>query len=211
METVNQNNLLQGSFFNYKYLNPDYLFNKGIIFFKHFFDIIFSPAAKATWETILFFFAVFFISIIAYTIVRMFEIRHKEHAHLKHEIAEYAHHQAEYAKHLHEQVGGSKNEHWGKTLNYLFSQYSSDWKLAIIEADTMLDRLLDQLGFQGDSLGDKLKTTTQETFPLLTDAWQVHTIRNRIAHEGLSFELSHHEAKRVIGIYEHIFYKYGYI
>ena len=96
-------------------------------------------------------------------------------------------------------------------LDYIFSQHASDWKLAIIEADSMLEGLLDQLGFKGESLGDKLKSATQDTFPQLTIAWEVHTVRNRIAHEGLSFELSQHEAKRVIALYEEIFHTYGFI
>jgi hypothetical protein len=141
----------------------------------------------------------------------MIEIRKKEHAFLHEEIEEYAHHKHEYEKRLHEETGGSKNERWGKVLGYLFSQHASDWKLAIIEADSMLERLLDQMGFKGESLGDKLKSADQESFPQLTSAWEVHTIRNRIAHEGLAFELTQHEAKRVIALYEQIFHAYGYI
>ena len=114
-------------------------------------------------------------------------------------------------KRLKEEVGGSKNENWSKVLNYLFSQHGSDWKLAIIEADSMLETLLDQMGFRGDSLGDKLKSANQDNFPQMTIAWEVHTIRNRIAHDGLSFELSQHEAKRVIALYEQIFHAYGFI
>lgn len=141
----------------------------------------------------------------------MLEIRKKEHAYLHHEIEEYAHNKHEYEKRLHEETGGSKNERWSKALGYLFSQHASDWKLSIIEADSMLEELLDQLGFKGDSLGDKLKSANQENFRELTIAWEVHTIRNRIAHEGLAFELSQHEAKRVIALYEQIFHAYGFI
>jgi hypothetical protein len=70
---------------------------------------------------------------------------------------------------------------------------------------------MDQLGFRGENLGEKLKEANQDDFPNLTIAWEVHTIRNRIAHEGLAFELSQHEAKRVIALYEEIFHTYGYI
>ena len=207
----NQNSILGDTFLNSKYFDPAYLFDRGYMYVRQLLDVVFGEQIINTWNAILFFFSLFFISIIAYTVVRMFEIRKKEHEHLKHEIAEYAHHKAEYEKHLREEVGGSKNEHWSKTLHYLFSQHSSDWKLAIIEADTMLIGLMEQLGFRGDTLGDKLKSANQDTFPNLTIAWEVHTIRNRIAHEGLSFELSHHEAKRVIALYEEIFHGYGYI
>ena len=58
---------------------------------------------------------------------------------------------------------------------------------------------------------EKLKMANQDNFPSLTNAWEVHTIRNKIAHEGLSFELSQHEAKRIIALYEQIFRQYGFI
>ena len=199
------------SFLNSKYLNPDYLFGQSAVFFRDFFSFVDGDQIISFGKTALFFLAIFFLTIICYTIVRMFEIRKKERQHLHHEIAEYAHNKAEYEKRLREEVGGSKNEHWGKVLNYLFSQHSSDWKLAIIEADSMLEGLMDQLGYKGESLGDKLKMANQDNFPSLTTAWEVHTIRNRIAHEGLAFELSQHEAKRVMVLYEQIFHPYGYI
>ena len=162
-------------------------------------------------KTILFLMSMFFLTVICYVVVRMLEIRHKEHAHLHHEIKEYAKNKAEQEKRLREEVGGSKNPRWSKTLNYLFSQHSSDWKLSIIDADSIMESLLKDLGFKGETIGDRLKSANQETFPQLTPAWEVHTIRNRIAHEGLAFELSHHEAKRIIALYEQIFHAYGYI
>lgn len=208
---MGQNNLFEGTALDSQYFNPDYLFNQGIIWIKKFIEYITSDQAINIGKTLLFFLAMFFLTIICYVIVRMLEIRAKEHKHLHHEIKEYAHNKAEYEKRLREEVGGSKNEHWGVVLNYLFSQHKSDWKLAIIESDTMLDGLLDQLGFHGESLGDKLKMANQENFPELTIAWEVHTVRNKIAHEGLAFELSQHEAKRIIALYEQIFHTYGYI
>lgn len=207
----NQNDFLRGSFFDSKYFDPGYLFNQGVTNINNFFTYIFSDKITSLEKTILFFLSMFFLIIICYAIIRMFEIRDKEHKHLQHEIAEYAHNKAEYEKHLREEVGGSKNERWSKTLDYLFSQHSSDWKLAIIEADSMLEGLMEQLGFRGETLGDRLKLANQENFPNLTTAWEVHTVRNRIAHEGLAFELSQHEAKRIIALYEEIFHEYGYI
>jgi hypothetical protein len=211
MQPASQNPILQNTFLGNKYFDPGYLFNQGSAFFKQLFAYILSPQSISFAKTAMALLAMFFLAIICYAFVRLFEIRKKEKAHLQHEIEEYAHNKAEYEKHLREDVGGSKNEDWSKTLEYLFSQHSSDWKLAIIEADSMLEILLDQLGFKGETLGDKLKSANQENFPKLSTAWEVHTIRNRIAHEGLAFELSQHEAKRVIALYEEIFHSYGFI
>lgn len=209
MET-NQN-LLGGTFLDSPYFNPDYLFSHAVSYVERFVAYITGDQAISMEKTLLFFLTIFFITVICYSIIRLFEIRAKEHKFLHHEIEEYAHHKAEYEKHLREEVGGSKNERWSQTLSYLFSQHGSDWKLAIIEADSMLEDLMDQMGFEGENLGDKLKSANQDNFPNLTIAWEVHTIRNRIAHEGLAFELSQHEAKRVIALYEQIFHSYGYI
>jgi len=210
---MNQNPILENSFLGSKYFNPDYLFNQGLVFFRQLFDFTSSNSTgiMSVFHTLLFFLALFFLTIISYATVRMFEIRKKERKHLEHEIEEYAHREKERAKKLQEGEEVSRNPRWLKTLNYLFSQHASDWKLAVIEADSMLEELMQQLGFKGATLGDKLKSADQNSFRSLTSAWEVHTIRNRIAHEGTSFELSQREAKRVIAIYEQIFREYGYI
>lgn len=193
------------------YFNPAYLFEWFSFYGQKALMFITSDRSISLGKTILFFFAMFFVAIVCYVFVRMLEIRHKEHKHLHHEIEEHAKNKAEQEKRLREEVGGSKNPRWSKTLNYIFSQHASDWKLAIIEADSILENLLKDLGFAGETLGDRLKSANQQTFPQLTTAWEVHTTRNRIAHEGLAFELSHHEAKRIIALYEKIFFAYGYI
>ena len=210
---MNPNPLIENSVLGSQYLNPQYLFNQGLVFLNWLWNFLNTSGDTiiAIYHILLFFFALFFLLIIAYASVRVLEIRKKEHKHLQHEIAEYAHRRKEREKKMQESGEVSKNSRWIKTLNYLFSQHASDWKLAVIEADTMLEGLLDQLGFIGETLGDKLKSATQEKFKSLTSAWEVHTIRNRIAHEGAAYELSQHEAKRVIAIYEQIFRDYGFI
>lgn len=210
MDTSN-NNILGNSFLSSNWFNPDYLFSQVGVFFNHLLNFSISAQTISLYHTILFFLTLFFLTIISYTSIRMFEIRSKERKYLRHELTEHRHHQIEHEKKLQEGEGGSKNERWIKTLNYLFSQHSSDWKLAVIEADTMLESLMEQIGFKGENLGDKLKGATQERFKNLSSAWEVHSIRNRIAHEGTSFELSQHEAKRVIALYEQIFREFGYI
>lgn len=206
---MNPNPILENSALGSKYFNPDYLFNQAIAFFHY----IGNTGAEiiSVYHTILFFLGIFFLTIISYTAIRMFEIRKKERKHLEHEIKEYAHRQAEKEKKSKEVEAVSKNPRWIKTLSYLFSQHASDWKLAVIEADSMLEDLMEQMGFKGENLGDKLKSADQSKFRSLPSAWEVHTIRNRIAHEGVAFELTQREAKRVIALYEQIFREYGYI
>ena len=204
--TFNNNPLIENSFLGSDLLNPEYLFSKGVQFLGY----IFNAKILGGFYVFLSFLAILFIAIIIYTTIRMFEIRAKERAHLKHEIAEYTHNQALREKEL-QGTEIFKNERWKKVLNYLFSVNENDWKLAVIEADSMLFDLLTQLGFKGENMGDKLKEANQSNFRSLNLAWEVHNIRNKIAHEGSSFELSLHEAKRVIALYEQIFQEFGYI
>jgi len=210
---MDSNSLLENSILGSKWFNPDYLFNQGTTFFSKLFNWTVSVDAQIIniYHNILFILSLFFLTLISYCWIRMLEIRYKEHKHLKHEIEEYAHHQAEREKQKSQTESISKNEKWIRTLDYLFSQHPSDWKLAVIEADAMLETLMEQLGFQGATLGDRLKKATQDKFKNLTHAWEVHNIRNRIAHEGDSFQLSQHEAKRVIALYEQIFREFGFI
>jgi hypothetical protein len=200
------NPLIDNSVLGSKYLNPEYLFNQLVIFLGYIFNATVLQIIYVIFSVL----SIFFIAIIIYTTIRMFEIRAKEREHLHHEIKEYAHNQA--LKEREKQEGGVfKNERWKKVLDYLFSANENDWKLAVIEADSMLSDLLTQLGFKGENIGDKLKQANRDTFRSLTAAWEVHNIRNKIAHEGASFELSLHEAKRVIALYEQIFQEFGYI
>lgn len=196
------------TFLDSNFLNPDFLFAKQVIFFQGLFHFFF---IGSTFKIILAVLSIFFLSVLAYASVRMLEIRKKESANLARELEEYARHMEEKAKKKREGEGVSKNERWNNILAHLSSNNPGDWRVAIIEADSMLEILMDQLGFKGKSLGDRLKSADRDKFPGLTTAWEVHTIRNRIAHEGISYEISLHEARRVIALYENIFRDFGYI
>jgi len=207
IDLTNINNPPSESILNTKYLDADYLFG----WLVDIIEFIFRPETLDVLNNILIFLSLFFITIIFYSAVRLFEIRKKEHEHTHHEIHEYKKRQAERDRKKAESGSVSHNERWRSVLSHLFSSSPGDWKLAIIEADSMLEALLDQLGFKGETLGDKLKSADPEKFRGLQIAWEVHTVRNKIAHEGSSFELSSHEAKRIIALYEQLFRPFGYI
>jgi hypothetical protein len=210
--TQTTNNLPQTPIPGLNFSGWDNFFHNISQFFYHLFNPSYHiPYAGTGFKLVLAILAIFFVFIITYTFVRLLEIRKKEHEYLHHQIEEYAHRHAEIDKKAWEDKGSFLNKRWEIVLEYLFSENAGDWKLAVIEADSMLDGLMDQLGFKGENLGEKLKGVNQENFKSLTTAWEVHTIRNRIAHEGAEFDLSQHEAKRVIALYEQIFRTFGYI
>ncbi len=103
------------------------------------------------------------------------------------------------------------NEKWELILKHLQSGNSSDWRLAIMEADIMLEELLKTNGYHGDGVGEMLKAVEPSDMLTLDRAWEGHKVRNRIAHSGTSFELSEREAKRVIALFESVFKEFQII
>ena len=82
------------------------------------------------------------------------------------------------------------------------SDSSSDWKIAIIELDKILDKSLENKGFKGDGLGERLKQMAPSDLPeIYEEIWEAHKIRNRIVHEP-NFEITKSNAQKLAGIYE---------
>lgn len=104
-----------------------------------------------------------------------------------------------------------KNSRWDDVIAHIQSENASDWRLAILEADIVLDDMLDTLGYIGDTMADKLKAADPAKFRTLNSAWEAHKIRNAIAHEGQEFTLTHREGLRVINLYESVFHEFDYI
>lgn len=100
---------------------------------------------------------------------------------------------------------------WLNIEENMKSSNSADWRLAILEADIMLFDMLDQMGLQGQTIADKLKAANQETFITLQDAWRAHKVRNIIAHEGASFQLSRSQAEETIRQYKKVFDEFYFI
>ena len=93
---------------------------------------------------------------------------------------------------------------------HVSSDNPNDWKLAIIEADIELDRVLDTAGYPGTTIGEKLKLANREQFQTLQDAWEAHKVRNRIAHEGSDFVLTKKIAQETIQQYRRVFDEFGH-
>jgi len=100
---------------------------------------------------------------------------------------------------------------WERILAHSQTENPSDWRLAILEADIILDEILDINGYRGETIGDKLKRVERSDMDTLDDAWEAHKIRNAIAHDGQDFVLTPREARRVVGLYENVFKEFEFI
>ncbi|MBI2087074.1 MAG: hypothetical protein HYT69_02795 [Candidatus Zambryskibacteria bacterium] len=104
-----------------------------------------------------------------------------------------------------------ENERWVRILEHANSNNPADWRLAIIEADVMLEELLRISSYHGDSIGEMLKAVDKSDMLTLDNAWEAHKIRNQIAHAGGEFQLDERETKRVIALFESVFREFGMI
>lgn len=104
-----------------------------------------------------------------------------------------------------------KNERWEKILQHVKSENPSDWRLAILEADIILSEMMQRMGYQGETLGEKLKQVERSDFTTIDSAWEAHKIRNLIAHQGSDYILTHREAQRVIALYRVVFEEFNFI
>lgn len=100
---------------------------------------------------------------------------------------------------------------WNSILEEANSDDDRKWRLAILEADIMLNELLDVEGYRGETMADKMKQAHPSTFHSIDDAWEAHRVRNRIAHEGSAHLLSGRETRHVIGLYERVFREFKII
>lgn len=97
---------------------------------------------------------------------------------------------------------------WKNIQKHFFAGSDSELKVAIIEADNLLDEALRMGGVKGASLGDKLKQLTEDDLKNIDEIWEAHKLRNKIAHEA-DFKMNRDTAERALGVYERTFQDLG--
>ena len=100
---------------------------------------------------------------------------------------------------------------WNRVLEHASSDDEHQWRLAILEADIMLNELLDLQGYKGETIAEKLKQVSKTNFNSVDDAWEAHKVRNRVAHEGVEYRIDEREKNHVINLYQRVFKEFGFI
>lgn len=90
---------------------------------------------------------------------------------------------------------------WNTINKQADSNDENERKLAIIAADSLLDKIFALQGYQGENLGARLRNVEPSDLDTLQDLWEAHKLRNRIAHEA-RYALSREEALSAIKQYE---------
>jgi hypothetical protein len=100
---------------------------------------------------------------------------------------------------------------WEVIWTQVHSEVPAEWRVAILHADAMLDAATKRAGAKGDTLGERLKSLDPAHFQTLQLAWDAHKVRNLIAHDGVNFQLTQREAKRVIDMYHKVLTELKYV
>lgn len=110
-----------------------------------------------------------------------------------------------------EDVPEKRTERWSDIKKRINSENISDWKIAIMDADSLIDEIVQKIGYRGGDLGERLAKIEQSDFENLQNVWEAHKIRNRIAHDGDKFQLTKDIVKSTFEKYEKALKELKYI
>lgn len=96
------------------------------------------------------------------------------------------------------------NRQWHKIEGRLETGSESEYKLAVIEADDMLDASLKRMGYAGQTLEEKLGKLTSATLPNIEQLLEAHRLRNNIVHDP-DYRLSLDEVRKALDVYSQAF------
>jgi hypothetical protein len=90
-------------------------------------------------------------------------------------------------------------ETWAQIQN-VSGQGTMGAKMAVIEADKLLDMALKSMLMPGETLGERLKVAAYK-YPSIRNVWPAHKLRNQLVHEA-TFEISPRQAKQALNDFE---------
>ncbi len=98
------------------------------------------------------------------------------------------------------------DEEFAQVKKYVDSDLSTEWKIAVLEGDKILDDALRNAGIFGETMGERLKSMTRTQFPMLDDVWEAHKLRNLIAHD-INVSVSQEQARAAVDIFGKALYQ----
>jgi hypothetical protein len=96
--------------------------------------------------------------------------------------------------------GGMLTGRWAEIMDHMQSERETEWKLAVIEADKLLNDILAKAGFPGETMGERLVGMRHEQLRTLPYLWQAHLLRNKIVHET-NYEPKYQEIHEALKAY----------
>ena len=92
-------------------------------------------------------------------------------------------------------------DRWTEIIKKFETGTNDGIRVAIIEADSLVDEALKQLSFKGEHFADRLEKLDRNEFKTLNRVWNAHRVRNDLVHTP-GFFVGAHDAKAVLDNYE---------
>lgn len=197
MEQAGIQSVIGKPLFTPSYLNIEYVFGKIVEYAQPVINFFTNPHTWSTLGVISALASIVCIAIIVWSLVRLVEIQIYDREEIKHEIHNALLKQKEKER--------NANPRWHYILTLIESPNDSDWRVAIIEADSMMEETLKEKGLSGGTVSELLEGAKESGYRSIQDAWDAHLVRNQIAHEGSDFSLSQVEGRRVIKMFQNFF------
>lgn len=99
---------------------------------------------------------------------------------------------------------------WQKVENNLSSQAPENLKIAVIDADALVDTFLKKTGYTGEHMADRLAHIVPTEVKSLRAVWDAHLLRNSLVHVPGS-NVSAAEAKTAVSAFEKFLKELGAI
>ena len=95
-------------------------------------------------------------------------------------------------------------QQWKRILSRLDRGTEAEYKLAVMEADALLDEMLKKMRFAGETMEERIAKITPYMLPNLEELREAHQVRNNIVYDP-DYRLSLTETRRILEIYQRTF------
>lgn len=90
---------------------------------------------------------------------------------------------------------------WEKIKSRLKSESVSQYKVAILEADAIVDDILSRVGYRGNNITERLEQLDSNQLDYREEILEAHQTRNKIVHDE-SFVVDKKLAENTVAVYE---------
>jgi len=93
------------------------------------------------------------------------------------------------------------NKQWRKIMQIIGAGSEKEYKLAVVQADDLLYKTLEERGYEGESFEQLLKNAREKIIPIFSNILSAHSVRNSIIYEP-DYKLDIETAKKIMDLYE---------
>ncbi len=90
---------------------------------------------------------------------------------------------------------------WLSVEGHLSGHSSRDWKIAVLEADRIVEDILSKVGFAGENFRERIENVHPDSLEKREELLRAHSVRNAIIRDP-DYVLGKEDAREMVQIYE---------